>query len=221
MELDLHNHTRYSFDCAMDPARVVKVAKARGLDAIAITDHDAIEGAWEAERAANGDILVIVGEEIDTDAGDVIGLFLKEKILERDPLRAVEAIHAQGGVAILPHPFAKTLSIEDRVARELDGAEGFNARHAKIREVQGGMGEPEVLSFAKSYGLSIVASSDAHAYREIGRARTIVSASSLAEAKEAILKGHTTIAGRRSSPFNLLAAAAIRSLRRLIHPEPD
>jgi hypothetical protein len=221
MELDLHCHTRHSFDSSMDPAKVVRTAKARGLDAIAITDHDRIEGAFEAQRAAGGDILVIIGEELDTKAGDILGLFLRERIVEEDPLRAIEAIHDQGGIAILPHPFAKTVSIEEKVARALDGCEGFNARHARIKEVRDGVGEPDVLTFAAGYDLTLVASSDAHAYREIGRARTLVPASSLDEAKAAILRGETTLQGRRSSPFNLLAGLALKSLKRLIHPEPE
>ncbi|MBI2899346.1 MAG: PHP domain-containing protein [Planctomycetes bacterium] len=221
MELDLHCHTRRSFDCSMDPAKVVRVARSRGLDGIAVTDHDEIEGAFEARRAAGGDLLVIVGEEIDTKGGDIIGLFLREIVREEDPLRAIEAIHAQGGIAVLAHPFAKTLTLEDRVARALDACEGFNARHAKMRSVDNGLGEPEAVTFANSYDLSLVAGSDAHFYREIGRARTILPAASLDEAKEAILRGETALTGRRSGPFNLLAAAALRSLKRLIHPEPD
>ena len=221
MILDLHNHTRWSFDCAMDPAKVVRTAKARGLDAIAITDHDEIEGAREAERSAGGDILVVVGEEIDTAAGDILGLFLKEKVDTDDPLEAIGAIHDQGGIAVLAHPFAKTTSIEDRVARELDGCEGFNARHAKVPSVEGEGGEPRILEFARRFKLSLTAGSDAHFYREIGRARTVVAASSLEEAREQILCGNTALSGRRSSPFNRLAAAAVRTMRGLIHPEPD
>lgn len=221
MELDLHVHTRHSFDSSMNPAKVVRVAIRRGLDGIAVTDHDAIEGAREAQKAAGGDLIVILGEEIDTSAGDVLGLFLKEAVHEEDPVRAIEAIHDQGGIAILPHPFAKSLTIEERVARVLDGCEGFNARHARIPAVENGRGEKEVVSFAERYDLSLVAGSDAHAYREIGRARTIVPASSMSEAKEGILRGETVLAGRRSSPFNLLASVALRTLKRLIHPEPE
>jgi hypothetical protein len=218
--LDLHNHTSWSFDCSMDPARVVRVAKARGIDAIAITDHGEIGGALEAQKAAAGEILVIVGEEIDTDSGDVLGLFLREKIEADDALEAIAAIHAQGGVAILPHPFSKTDSIDDRVARALDGCEGFNARPSKVASVEGAEGEPRVRDFARRFDLSLTAGSDAHFVREIGRARTIVPASTLEEAREAILKGTTLLSGRRSSPFNLLASAALQSLRRLLHPEP-
>jgi len=221
MILDLHNHTKWSFDCSMDPAKVVRVAKARGIDAIAITDHDEIDGAYEAQKAAGGDILVIIGEEIDTAAGDVLGLFLKEKIVEQDPIRAIQAIHDQGGLAILAHPFTKTKSVADPVARALDGCEGFNARHSELGAYEGSEGEPRVASFAKEFDLALTAGSDAHFYRELARARTIVSATSLAEAKEQIRLGNTVLSGKKSSPFNLLASVALRSMRSLIHPEPD
>jgi len=221
MILDLHNHTRWSFDCSMDPAKVVRLAKARGLDAIAITDHDEIDGAREAQRAAGGDLLVIVGEEIDTRAGDVLGLFLQEKITTDDPLEAIRAIHDQGGLAILAHPFTKTKSVDDPVARALDGCEGFNARHSEVPSIEGTEPEPRIAAFAREYDLALTAGSDAHFYRELARARTIVSASTLEEAKEQIRRGNTVLSGRRSSPFNLLASAALRSMRALIHPEPE
>jgi len=221
MILDLHNHTRWSFDCSMDPAKVVRVARARGIDAIAITDHDEIEGAREAQRAAGGDILVIVGEEIDTTAGDILGLFLKEKIATHDPIEAIRAIHDQGGVAILAHPFTKTKSVDDRVARAIDGCEGFNARHSTVPSIEGAEPEPRIASFAKEYDLSLTAGSDAHFYRELARARTVVSASTLEEAKEQIRRGNAVLSGKKSSPFNLLASAALRSMKSLIHPEPE
>ena len=83
------------------------------------------------------------------------------------------------------------------------------------------VGEPRVRDFARRFDLSLTAGSDAHFVREIGRGRTVVSAATLEEAREAILKGNTVLSGRRSSPFNLLASAALQSLRRLAHPEPD
>jgi predicted metal-dependent phosphoesterase TrpH len=221
MILDLHNHTRWSFDCSMDPAKVVRVARSRGIDAIAITDHDEIEGAREAQKAAGGDILVILGEEIDTTAGDVLGLFLREKIATHDPIEAIRAIHDQGGLAILAHPFTKTKTVDDRVARAIDGCEGFNARHSTVPSIEGAEPEPRIASFAKEYDLALTAGSDAHFYRELARARTVVSASTLDEAKEQIKRGNTVLSGRRSSPFNLLASAALRSMRALIHPEPE
>lgn len=221
MILDLHNHTSWSFDCSMNPAKVVRVAKSRGIDALAITDHDAIEGAFEARKAAGGDLLVIIGEEISTRAGDVLGLFLQERIVEDDPIEAIRAVHAQGGLAILAHPFTKSKGIDDAVARALDGCEGFNARHSTVPSIEGSEAEPRVAGFAKTYDLALTAGSDAHFYRELGRARTIVSAGSLEEAQEQIRRGNTVLSGRKSSPFNLLASAALRSMRGLIHPEPE
>ena len=221
MELDLHNHTNHSFDCSMNPAKVVRIAKARGLDAIAITDHNRIEGAYEARRAAGGDIQVIIGEELDTRAGDILGLFITELIEEEDPILAIKAIHDQGGVAVLPHPFTKSMSVQEEVAKALDACEGFNARHARIKSVDGGLGESQIVSFAHSYGLSLTAGSDAHFYRDIGRARTIVPGNSLEDAKQAILMGNTILRGRRSSPFNYLASMSIQVMKRMVHPEPD
>src|SRR5204862_2658494 len=179
-----------------------------------------IEGGREAAKAANGDILVIIGEELDTAAGDILGLWLKEKIVERDPIEAIKAIHAQGGLAILAHPFTKTKSVDEPVARALDGCEGFNARHSGVPSIEGSEPEPRIAAFAREYDLSLTAGSDAHFYRELARARTVVSASSLDEAKEQIRRGNTVLSGKKSSPFNLLASVALRSMKSLIHPEP-
>ena len=136
-------------------------------------------------------------------------------------MRAIEAIHDQGGIAILPHPFIKSMSVAEEVARALDGCEGFNARHARIKSVDDGIGEAEIASFAQAYGLSLTAGSDAHFYRDIARARTIVPGNSLEDAKEGILKGNTILRGRRSSPFNYLASMSVQVMKRMVHPEPD
>lgn len=220
MELDLHVHTKYSFDSSMSPKKVVKTARSRGLNAIAITDHDSIEGALEAQQYQTSDFFVIVGEEIDTEAGDIIGLFLKEQIKMRDPAEAIRQIKAQGGIAVLPHPFSKTMAIEEHVARMLDACEGFNARHARGRKVEEGGAEPHIQEFATQYDLSLTAGSDAHFYPEIGQARTIVPATTLEEAKQAILRGDTVLAGHKHPQRHWLVDAVIRSTRRLINPVP-
>ncbi|MHC4606818.1 MAG: PHP-associated domain-containing protein [Planctomycetota bacterium] len=222
MELDLHCHTSASFDCRMRPAKVLARARAVGLGGIAITDHDTLEGAREAAAIAGGggDLLVIVGEEISTTSGEIIGLFLKEHVATDDPIEAIREIHGQGGVALLPHPFTRSLSIEERVAQELDACEGFNARHAKMRRVDGTRGEEEIVAFAARYGLTTVASSDAHFPWEIGRARTVIPASGAAEVKKALLEGNTVLTGRRSSAVNRLLSTLLKVGRRLAHPEP-
>lgn len=221
MQLDLHMHTRYSFDCNMDPEKLIKVAKRRGLDGIAITDHNVIEGAIETARIAPKDLIVIVGEEIATTAGDIIGLFLHEQIVTDDPIIAIDAIKAQGGVAILPHPFTSHLSVDEKVARKLDGCEGFNARHARSKTLDNTIGEPHVVEFAKLYDLTLTASSDAHFYREIGRARTILPASNLQEIKDALLRGNTVLHGERSSSLNRLASVLLKFGRKMLNPTPE
>ncbi len=221
MILDLHVHTRWSFDGFMDPVRLVRTARARGLDGIAVADHGEIGGALEARRAAGGDLLVVVAEEIETSAGELLGLFLQERIEGGDAADVVRAIHDQGGIAVLPHPFAKVPAIDEAVARELDACEGFNARHARVTSVDGPEGEAAVTAFARRHDLALTAGSDAHFCREVGLGRTIVPASTPLEARDQILRGNTVLWGRRSSALNRLASAALRSLRMLAHPEPD
>lgn len=108
---DLHIHTRYS-DGWPSPAQVVEQARHVGLDVIAITDHDTIEGALRAAEYSGrtvGSPEVILGEEVSTREGHVVGLFLEKRV--RPGLSAaatVEAIHEHGGLAFAPHPFWRT-----------------------------------------------------------------------------------------------------------------
>ena len=95
LRIDLHVHSLYSGDGVMTPQQIVNRARAVGLDGVAVTDHDTIRGGIEVKRLESGNLFVIVGAEIMTDAGEVIGLFLKEEIQERTLERVVEAIRSQ------------------------------------------------------------------------------------------------------------------------------
>lgn len=167
--VDLHMHTRHSKDCLSEPADVVATARRLGLDRIAITDHDEIEGAFEAQRSAPD--LVIVGEEVRTAEGlDLIGLFLSEHIVPGGGFREVaDAIHAQGGITYLPHPFDRWRGSDETylasVVDCVDVVEVFNARvHESERNER-------ARAWADQHGLPIGAGSDAHTLREIGRGR--------------------------------------------------
>ena len=167
--VDLHMHTWHSKDCLSDPADVVARARHVGLDRIAITDHDQIEGAFEAQRLAPD--LVIVGEEVRTSEGlDLIGLFLTEHIAPGGRFREVaEAIRAQGGVTYLPHPFDRWRGGDEAffagVVDCVDVVEAFNARvHDPERNER-------AATWAKRHRLPIGAGSDAHTLPEIGRGR--------------------------------------------------
>jgi predicted metal-dependent phosphoesterase TrpH/glycosyltransferase involved in cell wall biosynthesis len=165
---DLHMHTDHSPDCATPVDVLLDTAKQRGLGAIAVTDHNEISGAWEAHERANG-IKVIVAEEVKTAReGEVIGLFIKEKIPRGMSLReTLDAIHAQGGLAYVPHPFDRLHAVPDYehlldVVEDIDVLEVFNARVA----VRGFNDEARV--FADKYRVVAGAGSDSHVPQGLG-----------------------------------------------------
>lgn len=166
MRVDMHVHTRLSFDCLSRPDAVVGTVLARGLDRVCITDHNEIEAALElADRYPNR---VIPGEEVKTREGvDIIGLYLTEWIPKGTPARETcERIRAQGGLVYVPHPFAGGKGGGGRI---LDGiqdlvhvVEGFNGRiHTSVLNAR-------AQEWARERGLPLGAGSDAHTLGEIG-----------------------------------------------------
>ncbi len=163
-------HTSWSHDCMIDPEELLDHAEAIGLGAIAVTDHNVFGGALEAVELARGrDLIVIPGEEVKTDGqGEVIGLFLREEIPRGMSFAAtVAAIRAQDGVVYVPHPFDRLHAIPDpatlhRHLAEIDVFEVYNAR--LLFE---GFND-EALRFARKYGLTMGAGSDAHVLQGVG-----------------------------------------------------
>ena len=116
VRFDLHLHTEFSSDCDTALTAIEAHCLARGLTGIAVTDHDTIEGALRLQERVRS-LQVIVGEEVTTRDGDVIGLFLQERIPPgMSAQETMEAIHAQNGLVYLPHPF------DQRRARKSKGA---------------------------------------------------------------------------------------------------
>ena len=110
MKIDLHCHTYYSNDALSSQYDVIKEALKKGLNGVAITDHDTISGWKDAVKAANElNAFVILGEEIKSNEGDILGLFLKEEIKMKgcSTVQIINEIHRQEGLAIIPHPFHK------------------------------------------------------------------------------------------------------------------
>src|SRR5690242_17174377 len=167
---DLHMHTNWSHDCTVDPADLIMYAEANGLGAIAVTDHNVFGGAQEtAELARDRELIVIPGEEVKTDGqGEVIGLFLQEEIPRGMSFsETVAAIKDQGGIVYLPHPFDRLHSIPSATIlkshlEELDVVEVYNAR--LLFEAY----NDEALRFARKYGLTMGAGSDAHVLQGVG-----------------------------------------------------
>jgi predicted metal-dependent phosphoesterase TrpH len=165
---DLHMHTSWSHDCAIEVPDLLTHAETEGLGAIAITDHNVFGGAREA-LAATTSLTVIPGEEIKTDGqGEVIGLFLTEEIPRGMPFGdTVAAIHEQEGIAYLPHPFDRMHSIPDAATlrRHLDAIDVFEVYNARL--LFDAYNE-EALRFARKYNLTMGAGSDAHVLQGVG-----------------------------------------------------
>jgi glycosyltransferase involved in cell wall biosynthesis len=171
IDVDLHMHTDHSSDCATPVEVLLAEARARGLGAIAVTDHNEISGALDARAKANG-LTVIVGEEVKTaEQGEVIGLFIEEKIPRGLTLEeTIAEIKRQGGLVYVPHPFDRMHSVPGyehllAVVDDVDAIEVFNPRIA-ISEFN-----EEAVRFAAKYRIPGGAGSDAHVPQGLGSVR--------------------------------------------------
>jgi predicted metal-dependent phosphoesterase TrpH len=174
IEVDLHMHTDHSGDCATPVEVLLQTARDRGLGAIAITDHNEVSGALEAAAVAAGmdDLKVIVAEEVMTAGqGEVIGLFLKEKIPRGMSMaETIAAIREQGGLVYVPHPFDRLHSVPDYehlldIVEEVDLLEVFNPRVALTSFNE------EAVRFAGKYRIIPAAGSDSHVAQGLGSVR--------------------------------------------------
>jgi len=168
VHVDLHMHTDHSPDCATPVDALLDTAKRVGLGAIAITDHNEISGALEARELADG-IKVIVAEEVKTaDQGEVIGLFIEEKIPRGMTLQeTIAEIRRQGGLVYVPHPFDRMHSVPDYehlldVVEDIDAMEVFNPRVAFSAFNE------EAARFAAKYRIVAGAGSDSHVVQGLG-----------------------------------------------------
>ncbi len=170
IKADLHVHTDYSGDSDITLEKLVDRCRSLGLGAIAVTDHGTAEGALALAKQPTP-FKVIVGEEVLSTEGEIIGLFLKETIPSGlSPEETIRRIRGQGGLVCVPHPFdhyrssaiqAKSLH---RIAGEIDIVEVFNARTIPAQNLS----LPG--KFAKAHNLLAGAGSDSHSAAEVGRA---------------------------------------------------
>jgi predicted metal-dependent phosphoesterase TrpH len=208
---DLHLHTNYS-DGWPSPAQLLRhVANNTDLDVIAVTDHDRIEGALEAAElaAAMRRPHVIVGEEVSSRDGHIVGLFLEKRV--RPGLSAaatIDAIHAQGGLAFAAHPFWRTARTVRRgavhgvgwLAAELDfdaievenSTPGFYAFNVLAHRLQSGLRQAEL------------GNSDAHILDAVGRAYTTFPGTQPEDLRRAVAGGRTRALRRRYEAIGLM-----------------
>lgn len=166
--LEFHCHTNASPDSQVEPAELVATCRARGIQRVVITDHWSIAGARQAQ--ALDPELVIVGEEVLTDRGELLCAFVTEAVPRGTPYReAIAQLRAQGAFISVSHPFDPRRGIWRRdeleeLANLVDAFETFNARIIAQRYNQA------AARFAAEHGLPGTAGSDAHTAGELGRA---------------------------------------------------
>jgi predicted metal-dependent phosphoesterase TrpH/glycosyltransferase involved in cell wall biosynthesis len=173
IDVDLHMHTDHSHDCATPVEVLLATARDAGLGAIAVTDHNEVSGALDARaKAAEYGVKVIVAEEVKTaDQGEVIGLFIEEKIPRGMTLaETIAEIRRQGGLVYVPHPFDRMHSVPDyehmlAVVGDIDAIEVFNPRIALPAFNE------EAVRFAAKYRIVGGAGSDSHVAQGLGSVR--------------------------------------------------
>jgi predicted metal-dependent phosphoesterase TrpH len=205
LKADMHVHTRFSKDSLSAIDSVLDAAVARNLGAIAITDHDEVEGAFLAQRRAKErglPLQVVAGEEVTAGEGDLLVYFVKKRIAPW-PLREVLAeVKRQKAVCCAAHPydFARhgiaLEKLDSRLVKGIGCVEVFNAR------VPLASMNASAMKFALSRGKTLLAGSDAHHPSEVGGAYVEFELEGGAQLDaNALLRAKRKIGGRRASPF--------------------
>jgi predicted metal-dependent phosphoesterase TrpH len=209
---DIHLHTNLG-DGMASPQQVIEVALQRGLSVIAVTDHDHIDGALRvADLVARYSypLDVIIGSEVTTRQGHFLALFIERPIkMLRSVEWTIEAIKAQNGLCIVPHPFGRLVpslsqaKIEDLLARgyPLDGLEVYNPSPANARY------RVQVRGYNQRWGLAETGGSDAHFWQHIGSAYTLFPGSTAQDLRRAIQERRTR-AGGEEAPLPRLSFAS-------------
>jgi len=199
LTVELHCHTHHSKDCLLDPVRLLEICRKKGIDRVAITDHNTIEGAVAASRLDPG--RVIIGEEIMTTQGELLGYFMKEWVPPNlSPHETITRLRDQGAVISVSHPFdsMRPGSWQEETLREIldrvDAIEVFNARSWTSAANR------KATALAHEAGVLGTAGSDAHASFEVGRALMSLPIFDDSESLRSALS-QAQIHGRRSSFF--------------------
>ncbi len=201
MKFDMHVHTLQSKRCGwIRPERLIKHAMEIGLDGLAVTDHDTIDGAldvYDMVRDEQLEFEVIIGEEITTDRGEVLAYFINEEIKPGIFKEVLTQIKLAGGISAIPHPFDKkrrqSIHPTKLDVKYVDCIEAFNARciSKKQNEIS--------YNFGIKHNLAITAGSDAHFLNEVGGGGIITEQKDI---REAIINKDLTIFGRNSMIIN-------------------
>lgn len=223
--LDFHSHTGHSRDSALPAAALLRDAVRARVSVLCVTDHDTIEGGKQAASIArvradeHPGLTVIVGEEVMSSEGEIVGLFLTETIARGlPPAEVARRIRGQGGIVTIPHPFDRLRGsrLHEHALRMLvdaglvDAIEGRNARVTMASD------NDRAVAFARDHGLAVIGGSDAHVRGEVGAAYSTLDVPPATDA--AGLRAQLPamgLGGGRSNPAVHLGSAAARWGRRL------
>jgi len=209
---DLHVHTTYSNDSLITPRDLVYYAKRRGLNAVAVTDHNYLDGAYKIAKET--DFLVIPGMEVSSAEGHIVALNVSELIPRGlSAVETVERIHKAAGVAIACHPYVYFKGcLREAVCGSFDAIEVINARAFPF-----GHSVRLAQQTADRLNLSRVAGTDAHYGPQIGHAYTVIEAEEpkVEAIAKAIMNGQCTPHGQ-AVPVILNAQQQLLRLRRMV-----
>jgi predicted metal-dependent phosphoesterase TrpH len=208
MKFDMHVHTLHSERCGwMKSDKLVEQAKEKGLDGIAVTDHNTIDGAkevFEIVRDEQIEISVIIGEEISTDRGEVLAYFITKEIVPGSFAEVLDEIRRNGGISAIPHPFErirKGFQGIEAVIGDVNAIEVLNSRCLFNRKA---------FDLCHAHKKPMLGGSDAHFYQEVGRAWTEISD----DHKASILAGGTRVGGGLSNPAYLALTKGVKIWRK-------
>ncbi len=210
MRFDLHIHSNHSSDCSLSIDAILKQAVERGLDGIAICDHNKVEGSLLGKRRAkevNLPLLVLSGVEVSTTEGHLIILGITDNLQpDLSPQETIRIAHQKGGIVIAPHPF-KIRSIGSVDGLDIDAIETFNSRcifgeNTKAKKMAQTLGKPEV------------GGSDSHMLSTIGLGFTEIDADPSEESVLKAIKDGKTRSGGEITPLYVVFIQVVRGFRR-------
>ncbi len=208
LRLDLHVHTTHSRDGFCSVAEAVKAARARGLDGIAITDHNSVGGHPEAKKLSRGEFLVIPGIEVSSSDGHILGLGVSELVPRGLPAgETVKLIRKMGGIAVAAHPFALGKKPSLVYKAKFDAIEAFNSRALFLSNRLARM-------FVERNHLPATAGSDAHFPDEVGLASVRLNCEKNVESIFGEIKGGRASVSGRTLP---LPSYLQRALHMILH----
>jgi len=209
---DLHVHTTYSKDSLISPKDLVYYAKKRNLNAVAVTDHNYIEGAYRIAKET--DFLIIPGMEVSSADGHIVALNVHELIPRGfSAVETVERIHDAGGIAIACHPYVYFKGcLKENVCATFDAIEVINARAFPFKS-----SVKKAEETAERLRLSRVAGTDAHYGPQIGYGYTVIDATepTVEAIAKAIVEGHCQAFGQ-PVPAILNAQQQLLRLKRMV-----